>query len=183
MIKWNWREHIIDREQLRRLQLLKDVPLFAGLSHRQLGKLLVKLFEKEYPLGETIFMQGEPGKALFIVLSGKILIFRSSQQGEEQLATLTAGGYFGELALIDDHPRSATVRAAESSVLLILYKSDFDDLIEGHKTIAIKVMANLLKALAGYVRAAQLARDAIRSSMLSGSPSAIEKSRGRIASD
>ena len=169
MAKWHWREHIIDREQLRRLQLLKNVPLFAGLSQRQLGKLLVKLFEKEYPLGETIFMQGEPGKALFIVLTGKILIFRSGQEGEEHLATLTAGSYFGELALIDDQPRSATVRAAEPSVLLILYKSDFDDLIEGHKAIAIKVMANLLKALAGYVRAAQASRNAIRNSIVSGS--------------
>ena len=155
MGKWQWLQRVTDHEQLLRLQLLEKVPLFIGLSQRQLGKLLVKLFEKEYPADETIFMQGDPGKALFIVLSGQILISRAGHGAEEQLATLTPGGYFGELALIDDQPRSASARASEPSALLILYKSDFDDLIEGHRTIAIKVMANLLKALAGYVRAAQ----------------------------
>jgi CRP/FNR family cyclic AMP-dependent transcriptional regulator len=174
MAKWRWPQRIIDHEQLLRLRFLEKVPLFAGLSQKQLGKLLVKLFEKEYPLGETIFLQGDPGKALFIVLSGKILIARSGHAGEEQVATLEPGSYFGELALIDDQPRSATARAGETSVLLILYKSDFDDLIEGHRTIAIKVMANLLKALAGYVRAAQ-SRGGARSTV-SGSIAATEKS-------
>jgi len=184
MGKWHWLERIIDHEQSLRLRFLAKVPLFAGLSQKQLGKLLVKLFEKEYPPGETIFMQGEPGKALFIVLSGKILIVRGDQEAEEQLATLDPGSYFGELALIDDQPRSASARAGESSVLLILYKSDFDDLIEGHRTIAIKVMANLLKALARYVRGAQ-SRGATRNTV-SASISATEKSgmpSVRIAGD
>jgi CRP-like cAMP-binding protein len=155
MTKWRWLELLTDHEQLNRLQLLERVPLFAGLSRRQLGKLLVKFFEKEYGAGETIFMQGEPGKALFIVLAGTVSIYRASDEAEEILAALTAGGYFGELALIDDQPRFASARADEPSLLLILYKSDFDGLIAGHRTIAIKVMGNLLKTLAGYVRRAQ----------------------------
>ena len=155
MAKWRWPKQIIDDKQLQRLRFLGSVPLFTGLSQKQLGKLLVKLFEKEYSVGETVFLQGDPGKALFIVLSGKILIMRSRNAAEEQVAALDRGSYFGELALIDDQPRSASARAGEPSVLLILYKSDFDDLIEGHRAIAIKVMANLLKALAGYVRVAQ----------------------------
>jgi CRP-like cAMP-binding protein len=155
MAKWRWLARIIDNKQLQRLRFLGNVPLFAGLSQKQLGKLLVKLFEKEYAVGETVFLQGDPGKALFIVLSGRILILRSRNAVEEQVASLDQGSYFGELALIDDQPRSASARAAEPSVLLILYKSDFDDLIEGHRVLAIKVMANLLKALAGYVRVSQ----------------------------
>lgn len=155
MSGFQWPAWTIDPEQLRRLQLLEKVPLFAGLSRRQLGKLLVKLFEKEYEAGETIFPEGEPGKALFIVLDGSVSICRAGPGGEHRLATLGPGAYFGELALIDDHPRHATVRAEEPSALLILYKSHFDDLIEGHSTIAIRVMGNLLKTLAGYVRSAQ----------------------------
>jgi CRP/FNR family cyclic AMP-dependent transcriptional regulator len=155
MFKLHWPEWTRDPEQLRRLKLLEKVPLFAGLSRRQLGKLLVKLFEKEYGAGEAIFLEGEPGKALFVVLDGKVSICRAGQGGEHRLATLGPGAYFGELALIDDLPRSATARADEPSALLILYKSHFDDLIEGHSTIAIRVMGNLLKALAGYVRTAQ----------------------------
>lgn len=156
MAKLRWPEWTIDPEQLRRLHLLEKVPLFAGLSRRQLGKLLVKLFEKEYGAGETIFLEGEPGKALFIVLDGRVSICRAGHDGERQLATLAPGAYFGELALIDDLPRSATARADEHSALLILYKSHFDDLIEGHSTIAIRVMGNLLRTLAGYVRTAQV---------------------------
>lgn len=152
MAKLRWREWATDPEQLRRLHLLEKVSLFAGLSRRHLGKLLVKLFEKEYDPGEAIFLEGEPGKALFIVLDGKVSISRADDGGNERLATLTAGGYFGELALIDDLPRSATALADEHSALLILYKSHFDELIEGHTTIAIRVMGNLLKALTGYVR-------------------------------
>ncbi len=156
MAKLSWREWATDREQVRRLQLLEKVPLFAGLSRRHLGKLLVKLFEKEYDPGETIFLEGEPGKALFIVLDGKVSISRANDGGDQRLATLAAGAHFGELALIDDLPRSATARADEHSALLILYKSHFDELIEGHSTIAIRVMGNLLKALTGYVRSAHL---------------------------
>jgi len=159
--KWRWPARIIDNKQLQRLRFLGNVPLFTGLTQKQLGKLLVKFFEKEYAVGETVFLQGEPGKALFIVFSGRILILRNRNGLEEPVANLERGSYFGELALIDDQPRSASARAAEPTVLLILYKSDFDDLIEGHRVLAIRVMANLLKALAGYVRVAQ-SRDGLR---------------------
>ncbi|HEY7168040.1 MAG TPA: cyclic nucleotide-binding domain-containing protein [Candidatus Binatia bacterium] len=159
MAGWNWRKRIIDKEQLQRLELLENVSLFHGLSQRQLGKLLVKLFEKEYAPGEIIFRQGDAGKAVFIVFAGSVLIVRSTHHGEEELANIKPGGYFGELALIDDQPRSATARTAEGTVLLILYKSDFDDLIEGQRVIAIHVMGNLLKALAGYVRSSRHTSD------------------------
>ena len=155
MSNWHWREWATDPEQLRRLRLLATVPLFSGLNRHQLGKLLVKLFEKRYAAGETIFREGDPGKALFIVLDGKVSIVRISDGVEKPLALLTPGAYFGELALIDDQPRFAAARAEDESLLLILYKSHFDDLIEGQKALAIHVMENLLRTLAGYVRAEQ----------------------------
>ncbi|HEX9445666.1 MAG TPA: cyclic nucleotide-binding domain-containing protein [Candidatus Binatia bacterium] len=161
MSNWHWREWATDPEQLRRLRLLASVPLFSGLNRHQLGKLLVKLFEKRYAAGETIFREGDPGKALFIVLDGKVSIVRTSDGVEKPLALLTPAAYFGELALIDDQPRFAAARADEDSLLLILYKSHFDDLIEGQKALAIHIMENLLKTLAGYVRAEQ-SRTAIR---------------------
>jgi CRP/FNR family transcriptional regulator, cyclic AMP receptor protein len=160
-MNWHWHEWAMDPEQLRRLRLLAAVPLFVGLTRRQLGKLLVKLFEKHYAGGETIFREGDPGKALFIVLEGRISIIRAVDGAEKPLATLAPGAYFGELALIDDQPRFAAARADEDSILLILYKSHFDDLIEGQKALAIHVMENLLKTLAGYVRA-DLSRATLR---------------------
>ena len=166
MAKWRWLEQLTDHEQLLRVRLLESVPLFAGLSRRQLGKLLVKFFEKEYRPGETIFMEGEPGKALFIILAGTVSICRALGEGEEILVTLTAGGYFGELALIDDQPRFASARVTEASRLLILYRSDFEDLMEGQRTLAIQVMGNLLKTLAGYVRRAQSQRNGRKSTIV-----------------
>jgi CRP/FNR family transcriptional regulator, cyclic AMP receptor protein len=174
MAKWRWLEQVTDQDQVVRLEILEKVPLFAGLSRRQLGKLLVKFFEKQYQPGETIFMEGEPGKALFIVLTGKVLICRAVHQGEEILATLAAGGYFGELALIDDQPRFASARATEASRLLILYRSDFEDLMEGQRVLAIQVMGNLLKTLAGYVRRAQSQRNG-RNSTIVGQTAASDK--------
>ena len=166
MARWRWLEQITDHEQLLRLKLLGTVPLFAGLTRRQLGKLLVKFFEKEYLPGETIFMEGEPGKALFIILVGTVSICRAFNKGEEVLATLNPGAYFGELALIDDQPRFASARAAEASRLLILYRSDFEDLMEGQRTLAIQVMSNLLKTLAGYVRRSQSQRNGRNSTIV-----------------
>ena len=74
MARWRWLEQVTDHEQVLRLKLLGTVPLFAGLSRRQLGKLLVKFFEREYLPGETIFLEGEPGKALFIIIAGQVSI-------------------------------------------------------------------------------------------------------------
>jgi len=168
MAMWHWRKWLTDPEQQRRLLLLAEVPLFAGLNRRQLGKLLVKVFEKEYRAGEIVFREGDPGKALFIVLDGKISIARAADGFEKPLALLGPGAYFGELALIDDQPRFAGARTDEDSLLLILYKSHFDDLIEGHKALAIKVMENLLKTLAGYVRSEQT-----RGSLRAAKPAAV----------
>jgi CRP/FNR family transcriptional regulator, cyclic AMP receptor protein len=176
MARWRWLEQITDHEQLLRLRLLGTVPLFAGLSRRQLGKLLVKFFEKEYLPGETIFTEGEPGKALFIILAGSVSICHALGEGEEILATLTPGGYFGELALIDDQPRFASARVTEPSRLLILYRSDFEDLMEGQRTLAIQVMGNLLKTLAGYVRRAQSQKNG-RSSMIVGQTAKVDQPR------
>jgi CRP/FNR family cyclic AMP-dependent transcriptional regulator len=159
MARWRWLEQVTDQDQLGRLNILEKVPLFAGLSGRQLGKLLVKFFEKEYGPGEIIFNEGEPGKALFVILAGSVSIYRAFNEGEELLANLNAGGYFGELALIDDQPRFASARATAASRLLILYRSDFEDLMEGQRVLAIQVMGNLLKTLAGYVRKAQSQRN------------------------
>ena len=102
-----------------------------------------------------------------------------------RIAVMGAGAvgcYFGELALIDDQPRSGSARAAETSSLLILYKSDFDDLIEGHRAIAIKVMSNLLKALARYVRVGP-SRGTSRSPVIAGAVPATGKPGNRMTGD
>ncbi len=155
---WAVRRWMRDPEHLGRVDVLARTPIFAGLPRRLLGRLAAQLFEKTYLPGEVIFRQGDPGKGLFVVLAGEVEVLREAGLGSERLAVLRAGSAFGEMALIDELPRSATTRAATSTRLLILYRTHFEALTEGDRAIAVVVMRNLLRTLAGYVRASNNAR-------------------------
>jgi len=141
-----------DPEQARRAPLLARSPLFAGLPRRLLARLGTRFLEKAYHAGEIVFQEGDPGRALFVIVEGTVEITQATAQGEYALRTLGPGDAFGELALIDDFPRSATARVATLARLLILYKSDFDALMEGHTPITNVVMRNLAHRLAIYAR-------------------------------
>ncbi|MBI3456505.1 MAG: cyclic nucleotide-binding domain-containing protein [Candidatus Rokubacteria bacterium] len=147
-----WLAWARDPEQMRRVALLERAPLFAGLPPRLLGRLAARFFEKAYGAGEAVFHEGEPGKGLFVVLEGAVAITRATPDGDQVLSTLGPGACFGELALIDDSPRSASARVTAPSRLLILYKSDFDALVEGSRRIGLVVMRTLLRTLAAYAR-------------------------------
>jgi CRP-like cAMP-binding protein len=147
-----WLAWAADPEQLRRAPFLASAPLFAGLPRRLLARLATRFFEKVYHPGEVVFEEGDPGRALFVVVDGAVEITRATAQGAYVLNMLGPGDAFGELALIDDFPRSATARVATSGRLLILYKSDFDTLMDGNPRIALVVMRNLSRMLAIYAR-------------------------------
>jgi len=148
-----WLGWAADPEQLRRAPFLARSPLFAGLPRRLLGRLATRFFEKVYHPGEVVFEEGDPGRALFVVVEGAVEITRATAQGAYVLNTLGPGDAFGELALIDDYPRSATARIVTMpGRLLILYKSDFDGLMDGNPRIALVVMRNLSRLLAIYAR-------------------------------
>ncbi len=146
-----------DREHAYRVEVLSQTPIFIGLPRRLLGRLAVQLFEKCYAPGEVIFREGDPGKGLFIVLEGEVDILQQTAEGELPLGTFGPSTAFGELALIDDLPRSATARAKTPARLVILYRSHFEALMAGEKATALVVMQNLLRTLAGYVRRAAAA--------------------------
>jgi len=142
----------LDRGKDQRVAILQKVGLFKGLRRRVLMKLLVDLVEKEYPPGEVIFSEGESGKALYIVLAGSVVISKRQNNSEKVLAELAAGSYFGELALIDHMPRYATAVAREKTTLLIMYKSYFDDLLQGNAAVSSKVLQNMVSLLSEYIR-------------------------------
>jgi len=147
-----WLAWAADPDQLRRAPLLARSPIFAGLPRRLLARLATRFFEKVYHPREVVFEEGDPGRALFVVVEGEVEIVRTTAQGIYILNTLGPGDAFGELALIDDFPRSATARVTTPGRLLILYKSDFDALMEGNSRIALVVMRNLCRLLAIYAR-------------------------------
>ena len=159
--QWSrWLGWARDAEHARRMAILARTPVFTGLPRRLLARLAVQLFEKSYGPGEIVFREGDPGKGLFVILEGEVEIVRETAQGEQRVATFGPSTAFGEMALIDDLPRSATARASGPTHLLILYRSHFETLVEGDKAVALVVMHNLLRTLAGYVRAMTVTRPA-----------------------
>jgi CRP-like cAMP-binding protein len=154
----SWLNWARDTEHTRRVGILARTPVFAGLPRRLLARLAVQLFEKAYAPGEAVFSEGDPGKGLFIVLDGEIEVLRDTGQGPQRIVTFGPGTAFGELALIDDLPRSGSAVATNPTRLLILYRTHFEDLVAGDRVIALMVAKNLLRLLAGYVRAANVTR-------------------------
>jgi CRP-like cAMP-binding protein len=147
-----WLAWAMDREQARRAPFLARSPLFAGLPRRLLGRLATRFLEKAYDSGEVVFHEGDPGRALFVVVEGTVEITQATPRGEHVVRTLGAGDAFGELALIDESPRSGSARIAAPARLLILYKTDFDALMTVEARIAVVVLRNLSRVLAVYAR-------------------------------
>jgi phosphoenolpyruvate synthase/pyruvate phosphate dikinase len=122
---------------------LQRVELFAGMDRRQTEQIARLLKERPFKKGETVIVEGTGGAAFFIIESGKAMV---SSKGVD-IATLGPGDYFGEVALIDGGPRSATVTAATDLVCYGLTFWEFRPLIERNGTIAWKLLQALAKRL------------------------------------
>ncbi|MBN1297158.1 Crp/Fnr family transcriptional regulator [bacterium] len=100
-----------------------------------------------YRKGDRIFSEGQTGKEMYVVESGKIKIFLTAQERELTLAVLQKGDFFGEMALLEDLPRSASAAAIETTRLIAIGKDDFKFLIQEHPEIAMKVLARFSNRL------------------------------------
>ena len=128
---------------------VQRVELFAGMDRRQTEQIARLLKERRFAKGETVIREGTGGAAFFIIASGEA---RVSNEGVE-LATLGPGAYFGEVALIDGGPRSATVTAATDLVCYGLTFWEFRPLVERNGTIGWKLLQALAKQLRDAVSA------------------------------
>src|SRR5215510_11291928 len=139
--------------ELDRIQFLKTVPFFDRLSKRQLKRVSDIIFERTYDVDESIFEEGQPGAALFLILDGKIAIEICRETSTTRLAVLEKGAFFGELALLDDAPRSATARALERTQTLALYRNDLDGLRHRHPRTACQIYRSLATMIGDRLRA------------------------------
>jgi CRP/FNR family transcriptional regulator, cyclic AMP receptor protein len=131
------------------VEALERVQLFAGLDRASLERLATGLRTRRFRRNEVLFHQGDPGDALFIVTSGAVKILLPSEEGDEAiLATVRPGAFFGELALLDGAPRSATAVAMEPTETLVLPRDRFRLLIDTEPA----TRDALLAALAGELR-------------------------------
>ena len=128
--------------------LLRNVPLFAALPESQLQLLTRVVGRKSHPRNSTIIAAGDPTDALYIVISGRLKVMMSDDEGREViLAILNQGEFFGEMGLIDEAPRSATVIAIEPCELLTINKLDFKKCLQENFDICTAVMKGLVKRL------------------------------------
>jgi len=149
----------LDTTRESHLRTLSDGPLFNGLGKKPLRELLIDLIEKKYTAGDIIFHEGEIGKAVYVVLEGSVKIVKESNPENKTLHVLGLGSHFGELALIGHTSRFASAVAEKDSLLLIMYKSYFDDLIRRNNAISTKILLNLAEILSDYIHRNQPERD------------------------
>lgn len=127
--------------------------LFQGVSDAAIAHVLSIATEQTFAEGTTVFREGDPGNELHLILSGRIRISRNlAGMGEEALAVLEPGDAFGEMALIDDTPRSADAHVQASCKLLTIQRQPFEDLLQRHKELAYELLWNFVKLLSGRLR-------------------------------
>ncbi|OHD65485.1 MAG: hypothetical protein A2176_13120 [Spirochaetes bacterium RBG_13_51_14] len=132
------------RRRITNVEVLKLCPLFQHLTVRELGKISGLIYERRYQAGEYLFEKDQPGTAMFIIKSGLIKIVVPGRDGEEtELATLEPEDFVGELALLDDSPRSASAKAAEKTEALAFFREDLGELLETYPVIASKILRDL----------------------------------------
>lgn len=136
------------------LEQLAKVEIFAGLTPEALGLLADIASEEHVSAGTVIFRQGDPGDRLYVLVRGRVRISRQLPGvGEETLAVLEAGDVFGEMALLDEAPRSADAHAHVSCHLAWIGKDRFEDLLFLHKDLAYEVLWNVIRTLIRRLRA------------------------------
>ena len=131
------------------LHLLKKVPIFSNLDDDELMKIRKLCVTQHYEKDRLILIEEDIGKTLFLIQKGRFKVSRMSDDGREVILSIIGpGGFFGELSLIDGKTRSASVTAIEDSEALLLYRSEFIELLEDYPQIGI----SLLKELASRIR-------------------------------
>lgn len=129
--------------------ILKRVDLFSGLDRKELQALTQSCQERKYSAGSTLFSQGDTGVGLYVLTSGTVRITQAvhPDKAEEVLGTESVGGVLGEMALLDDLPRSATVTAVDDVTALILPVWEFRAFLRSHPDVAIKLLSVLSRRL------------------------------------
>lgn len=125
--------------------LLRDIPLFDGLSRGELSAIESILHRREYDPEEVLFHQGNPGVGMYIIRAGTIEIVY--EPTDDTLAELSDGDFFGELALLNETPRSATAIARTESVLYGLFRPDLLGLVKREPSLGVQILLRMSRVI------------------------------------
>ncbi len=128
--------------------LLQQIPTFEGLKTKYIRQLVGLLHNREYLPNESVFLQGDPGIGLFIVREGEVKISHEDEEGNVyDLALLTRGDFFGEMAMMEGDVRSATAVARRNTKLVALFKPDLDEFIDRNLKQGVHILKGFAKIL------------------------------------
>jgi len=126
------------------VELLQRTPLFSGLNKRQLEGMAKRFVERKFDAGETIVTQGRGGEGFFVVVSGRAEAIREHADGEKTvLNPLEPGDFFGEMALLSEGIRTASVVTTEPTTCLVLARWDFLSLMREDADMAVTIVQEL----------------------------------------
>lgn len=125
---------------------IRGTMLLQGVSDAEIARLAAICEERPMAAGTTVFIENMPGESLFVIRSGSVRVSRMFAEGDEKnLVVLGPGDVFGEMAIIDGMPRSATARVAEDAQLISLRKKDFEGLCQSDPALGLKLVVNIVR--------------------------------------
>jgi CRP-like cAMP-binding protein len=133
--------------------ILKQVPIFSDLTPKELAEIEKIVHRRRYKKNETIIHTGDPGLGMYIIVNGSVEIAEEDEKaGKRTLAKISDGSFFGDTALLDEDPRSASATALVDSDILGFFRPDFLDLIYRKPKLGIKVLLALARVIGERLR-------------------------------
>jgi serine/threonine protein phosphatase PrpC len=151
-------------ELANKVAVLKGMPLFKHLTYKEVIRVLNLTVVLEFQAGETIIREQEPGEELFVILNGRVRLHKDNAF----IAELTRGAHFGEMALVDRSPRSASATAEESTRVLSLRRRDFYEILRKESPLAVKLLWSFVQVLTERLRKTTAELSAGRAEQLPG---------------
>ena len=133
--------------EIEKIICLKKVPIFENLTEEELFALSNISLEKDYKSGETIIQENQPGKELYIIVSGDVEITKLNNEKKISLAFLGPNNYLGEMSIFDNQPHSATATAKHNTCVLLLPEEALRDVVLDFPEIALQIIKVFCKRL------------------------------------
>jgi len=134
------------------IPVLRTVPLFEGLTFRDLKKIELIVHERTFMPDEVVFYERQPGTGMYVVKKGLIQLTKTINEENVKIAELGEGEFFGEMSLLEDYPRSAQATAVIKTEALGIFRPDLFDLIERNPRLGSKILMKLSQRLASRLR-------------------------------
>lgn len=138
--------------QAQKVEMLKNIPIFHELTHKEILEVDELLHERVYEKDEIIFEEGDPGHGIFIIVSGKLRADPSHELMKNAVLDFGPGELVGELSLFDEAPRTAKVVAIERTVTVALFQAEFSSMLQKNKSVGVKVLVEIARTLSRRAR-------------------------------